>query len=151
MPPKQDFLKYWRVVRYYVKAKYKLTTPDLEMLLFLYSEKYFSRTDFGEYEQIMAWDRNRFDRLRTNGWLDIFRKPNRKAGVGARYKLSHKAEAVIKTMYQFLNGVRDLSENKRRNPLSRDDSGYSAKRYVQIIKKMNREYKKLREEKKEEL
>ena len=151
MPRKQDFLKYWRVVRYYVKAKYKLTTPDLEMLLFLYSEKYFSRTDFQEYEQIMAWDRNRFDRLRTNGWLDIFRKPNRKAGVGARYKLSHKAETVIKTMYRFINGSSDLSEGKRRNPLTRDDSGYSAKRYVQIIKKMNREYKKLREEKKEEL
>ena len=151
MPRKQDFLKYWRVVRYYVKAKYKLTTPDLEMLLFLYSEKYFSRLDFKEYEQIMAWDRNRFDRLRTNGWLDIFRKPNRKAGVGAKYKLSYKAETVIKSMYGCLNGSRDLSEHHRRNPLAREDSGYSAKRYVQIIIKMNREYKKLREERDEDL
>ena len=31
----QDHLKYWRVVRYFIKKKYNLTTSDLEMLLFL--------------------------------------------------------------------------------------------------------------------
>ena len=33
-----DCLKYWRVIRYFVKRKHGLTTCDLEMLLFLYSE-----------------------------------------------------------------------------------------------------------------
>ena len=33
--PDHDFMKYWRVIRYWVKAKYGLGTPDLEMLLFL--------------------------------------------------------------------------------------------------------------------
>ena len=35
--PTHDYLKYWRIIRYWVKATYGLTTPDLEMLLFLYS------------------------------------------------------------------------------------------------------------------
>ena len=33
MPLKHDFLKYWRIVRYYVKAKHGLSTPDMEMML----------------------------------------------------------------------------------------------------------------------
>ena len=40
---KNDYLKYWRVIRYFVKAKYGLSTADLEVLLFLYSEKYFGK------------------------------------------------------------------------------------------------------------
>ena len=40
---KPDYLKYWRVVRYFVKSKYGLTTAELEMLLFLNSEDIFSR------------------------------------------------------------------------------------------------------------
>ena len=35
-----DYLKYWRVIRYYTLQKYKLKTAELEMLLFLRSEKY---------------------------------------------------------------------------------------------------------------
>ena len=41
--PTHDYLKYWRVIRYWVKAKYGLSTPDLDMLLFLYSEEMFNK------------------------------------------------------------------------------------------------------------
>ena len=43
-----DYLKYWRVIRYYVKAKYNISTGELDMLLFLYSEDYFSKDKFKE-------------------------------------------------------------------------------------------------------
>jgi hypothetical protein len=36
-----NYLKYWRVVRYFIQAKYGITQPDLEMMLFLYDEPYF--------------------------------------------------------------------------------------------------------------
>jgi len=151
MPPKHDFLKYWRVVRYYVKAKYNLTTPDLEMILFLYSEKYFSRADFHEYGQIMRWDKDRFDRLRTNGWIDIFRKPNRKAGVGAIYMLSSKGREVIKNTYLFLLGDLQLSSKAPNTRLANKNASYADKTYLNMIKKMNKEYKKMREERSEGL
>jgi len=51
-----DYLKYWRVIRHYAKRKYGVTTPELEMLLFLRSEKYFSKDDFDEYNELMSWD-----------------------------------------------------------------------------------------------
>ena len=33
---KTNYMKYWRVIRYWAKAKYNVGTPDIEMLLFLY-------------------------------------------------------------------------------------------------------------------
>ncbi len=41
-----DYLKYWRVIRYFIKAKYNLTQADLDILFFLYSESYFSKDRF---------------------------------------------------------------------------------------------------------
>ena len=46
-----NYLKYWRVVRFWVKAKHNLNTPELEMMLFLYSEEYFNKTKFKEFEE----------------------------------------------------------------------------------------------------
>ena len=36
-----DYMKYWRVIRQFAKVKYELTQSDLDMMFFLYSEKYF--------------------------------------------------------------------------------------------------------------
>ena len=36
-----DCLKYWRVIRYFIKAKYGLTTADLDMLTVSYTVKIF--------------------------------------------------------------------------------------------------------------
>ena len=47
-----NYLKYWRVVRYFIKAKYGLTQADLDMLLFLESEKFFSKDDFDSYNEL---------------------------------------------------------------------------------------------------
>ena len=36
-----DYLKYWRVIRYFIKAKYGLSQAELDVILFLKSEGYF--------------------------------------------------------------------------------------------------------------
>ena len=69
-----DYLKYWRVIRYFIKAKYGLSQGELEMLLFLRSEKYFSKDSFDEYDELISWDKNRFEKLRKDEWIDVFRK-----------------------------------------------------------------------------
>ena len=71
---KSDYLKYWRVIRYFVKAKYGLSTVELEMLLFLYSEDIFSRQRFDEFEQLMPWNKLSFKKLMDQGWVELFRK-----------------------------------------------------------------------------
>ena len=67
--PDKDYLKYWRVIRYYVQARYELSTPELEMLLFLYSEKYFDRDKFSEFDALLSWNKGRFEKLRKDGWM----------------------------------------------------------------------------------
>ena len=71
--PNNDYLKYWRVIRYFVKAKYGLTQSDLDVLLFLYSEKYFNKDKFEEFDELLSWDEDRFDRLLRDEWISCFR------------------------------------------------------------------------------
>ena len=52
----KDYLKYWRVIRYFIKIKYGLTQSELEMLLFLRSEKYFSKDDFSKFNELLSWE-----------------------------------------------------------------------------------------------
>jgi len=72
----EDYLKYWRVVRYFIKAKYGLTQADLDMLLFLKSEGYFDKAKFDEFDNLMSWDKDRFKLLLRDGWIQVFRKRN---------------------------------------------------------------------------
>ena len=53
MPQKNDYLKYWRVIKYFTQVKYKLKADDLDMLLFLYSEKYFGKQKFNEFNELL--------------------------------------------------------------------------------------------------
>ena len=56
-PPKNNYMKYYRVIRYFIKKKYNLTQADLEMLYFLHDEEYFSKVIFKKYNDIMTWDK----------------------------------------------------------------------------------------------
>ena len=98
----QDYLKYWRVIRYFIKAKYGLTTSDLDILLFLQSEKYFSKDDFDEFNELISWDKNRFNTLLKDKWIEVFRKNTSKSK--AVYQLSYKSTRVLVSLYKKLNG-----------------------------------------------
>lgn len=136
--PSNDYLKYWRVVRYWVKAKYGLTTPDLEMLLFLYSEQIFTKDKFSDFKEIMSWDKNRFERLRQEGWIIVWKK--REGKNKALYEVSHKGKKVIGMVYKKLNGE-EISE---RNPLFLKSANYMSKVYRNMIIEMNKSIKRQR-------
>ena len=93
-----DCLKYWRVIRYFIKSKYGLTTADLDVLLFLYSEDIFSKEKFDEFDNLLSWDEDRFDRLLRDGWIEVFRKNQKK--YKTLYDLSFKTQRVISSIYK---------------------------------------------------
>ena len=135
--PPQDYLKYWRVVRYFIKAKYGLTQADLDILLFLYSEKYFSKDKFDEFDELISWDEDRFDKLLRDGWLNVFRK---KEGNRRKvYELSYKARRVIGLVYKKLNG--DEIPSSEHNPIFHRNVSYTDKVYKNFIKEMNKSIK----------
>jgi len=129
-----DYLKYWRVVKYYVKAKYGLTQAELEMLLFLKSEGYFDKDKFKEFDALISWNVNRFDKMRRDGWIEVFRRRDGKRK--ALYQLSMKSKRMIALVYKKLNGE-ELPMSDSHDPMFRRDATYNSKVYRNFIKQMN--------------
>ena len=131
-----NYLKYWRVIRY-IKMKYKLNTGDLDMLLFLYSEDYFSKDKFKEFDKLLSWNVTRFDRLLRDGWIEVFRK--RVGKNKALYELSYKGKRVVNSIYKKLNG--DEIPSSEHNPIFHRNVSYTDKVYKNFIKEMNKSIK----------
>lgn len=115
--PKHNYLKHWRVVRYWVKRKYDLSDADLDMILFLYDENLFTYEDFEHFKSITSWDRHRFFRLKKNGWIHVWKDKNWREGNAAMYELTFKSRQLCARVYKLLNGEIDFPESPRRNPV----------------------------------
>jgi|TARA_R110000737_G_scaffold68535_1_gene96715 DNA-binding MarR family transcriptional regulator len=133
--PPNDYLKYWRVIRYFILKKYKLTTGELDVLLFLYSEKYFSKDKFNEFDELISWDVNRFDRLLRDGWVVVFRK--RQGKKKALYEVSYKGRRMLGSMYKKLSGE-EIPESPSVNPMFLKNVSYTDKVYRNMIIEMNK-------------
>ena len=133
--PSNDYMKYWRVIRYFFKIKYNISTGDLEMMLFLYSERYFSKEKFNEFDELLSWDTARFDNLLKNGWIGVFRKNRGKHKT--LYELSYKTRKMLSSLYKKLNGE-EIPESLTSNPLLYKNVSYSDKIYRNMILEMNK-------------
>lgn len=138
---KSDYLKYWRVIRKYACEKYNITPAELDMMLFLYSEKYFSYEDFDRYNKILPWDKKRLYDMINAGWIDVFRERDKKKRSGARYVLSFKARRAVNSIYKKLDGE-DIPMTICNNPMFKKKTSFSNKVYKQMIMHMNNETRK---------
>jgi len=129
-----DYLKYWRVIRQFIKVKYGLLQADLDVLLFLYSEKYFDKNRFDEYNRLLSWDVNRFDNLVKKGWIVVFRK--RAGNKKAIYQLPYKTTSVIQSIYRKLSGE-EIPVSQSQNKMFAKNVSYTDRRYLDMIKEMN--------------
>ena len=129
-----DYLKYWRVIRQYVKVKYGLTQSDLDVILFLNSEGYFNKDKFEEFDRILSWDVQRFDRLLRDGWIEVFRK--RQGKIKGLYTLSYKSKRVATSIYKKLNGE-EMPTSPSQNPMFLKNVSYTDRRDREAIINMN--------------
>ena len=134
--PTFDYLKYLRIVRYWAKRTHEVGLADLEMLLFLYSERLFKRSDFNYYEELFSWDTSRFNDLLRDGWISVWRKS--KGSEPALYEVSYKGKRLIVSIYKKLSGEEIISESPQRNPIFKKSSPYTDKVYKRAIKRMNK-------------
>ena len=132
--PPNDYLKFWRIIRYYIKSKHGLTTADLDMILFLSSEGYFKRSQFAAYNQVLSWDVKRFERLQKEGWIEIFRERWRKRN--AMFSLSYKATRLVLDVYKLLSG-KEIPMHISKNTMFYKNVCYNDKVYRNMIKQMN--------------
>jgi hypothetical protein len=111
-----NHLKYWRIVRYWAKRKYDITDTDLEILLYLYDIDLFTRSQFKEFEGLLAWDKTRFNELQDKGFIVQWRGKgtSRQAKL---YTLSVKAKRICSTVYKKLLQEEHIPENPQNNPI----------------------------------
>jgi hypothetical protein len=142
--PPNDYLKFWRVIRFYMKAKHGLTTADLDIILFLYSEGYFGKSKFDEFAELVSWENDRFNRLHKEGWIETFR---RKGTDGrALYQLSYKATRVVLDIYRKLSGE-EIPTSITNNPMFRKNVTYNDKVYRNMVLEMNAYYREQKRKK----
>jgi len=103
-----NIFKYYRLTRKWACKTYGLSDSDLELLIYLDCKKRFTREGFKDGTYTMAWDKNRWEKLRKEGWVDVFREGDRKASKGSIFKTSFKAKQLITRIYKILLGEDDI-------------------------------------------
>lgn len=135
-----DYMKYWRVIRYYYKKKTGLTEADLDLMFFLYSEDEFGKMKFEEFDTILGWKRSRFHDLLRDGWISIFRERKRKSKT--LYQLSPRGKRLITTIYKKMNGEEIPLNLNNDNVFHKTTLSFNDKRYIIMITNMNAEIRK---------
>ena len=108
-----NLLKYYRLIRRWACKTYDLKDADLELLIYLDCKKLFTRNDFINGVYTYSWDKNRWERLRRSGWIDVFKERNRTTSKYAVYKTSNKCKLLIKRIYRIMLAEEDLPTSER--------------------------------------
>ncbi len=108
-----NLLKYYRLIRRWACKTYDLKDADLELLIYLDCKMLFTRNDFINGVYTYSWDKNRWERLRRNGWIDVFKERNRTTSKYAVYKTSNKCKLLIKRIYRIMLAEEDLPTSER--------------------------------------
>lgn len=132
-----NFLKYYRVVRYYIKKKYEITLMELDMILYLYDMPFFRKEDFNYYGNTMSWDKKRFYEMIKKGLIKEWRPGKEQYAKAKMFELSHKAKSICSLTYKKLLQDETISENAVSNPIFKKET-YMDKVYKNVIEKMNR-------------
>jgi ADP-heptose:LPS heptosyltransferase len=108
-----NLLKYYRLVRKWACKTYDLKDADIELLIYLDCKKQFTRNDFIDGVYTYSWDKARWERLRREGWIDVWRKRNRTTMKTNIYSTSYKCKSLINRIYRILLGEEDLPTSAR--------------------------------------
>ena len=108
-----QLFKYYRLVRKWACKTYKLKDADLELLIYLDCKSRFTRNNFIDGSYTYSWDKNRWERLRRDGWIEVWSHRNRTTIKYSIYKTSFKCSQLISRIYRILLGEEDLPTSER--------------------------------------
>ena len=108
-----NLFKYYRLVRKWSCKTYDIKDADLELLFYLDCKKHFTRNDFIEGVYTYSWDKARWERLRTGGWIDVWSQRNRTTKKFTVYTTSFKCKNLINRIYRILLAEEDLPTSSR--------------------------------------
>ena len=134
----KDFLKYIKVVRAWARHKHGLSLEDFEMLCYLYSEHVFDANQFDQYCQIFGFTKNRRQDLMEKGLIVHFRKPEQ--GKRAIYELSYQAKAIMRQVYEMLQGERPIPKLSDIKPKNNKPHHFAKRQYDRVIGRLNKDF-----------
>ena len=102
-----NLLKYYRLTRKRVCKTYGLNDADLELLIYLDCKGRFTRNEFIEGVYTYSWDKHRWERLKREGWIEVWRHRNRTTIKYSIFKTSFKCSQIISRIYRILLGEED--------------------------------------------
>jgi hypothetical protein len=105
--------KYYRLVRKWACKTYGLTDSELEFLIYLDCKGMFTRNEFIQGAYTLTWDKRRWEKLRNNEWIDVWRHRNRTTIKYSIFKVSFKGKQLISRIYRVLLGTEDLPFSER--------------------------------------
>jgi hypothetical protein len=108
-----NLLKYYRLIRKWACKTYALKDADLELLIYLDCKNRFTRNDFIDGEYTYSWDKDRWERLRRDGWIEVWRHRNRTTIKYSIFQTSQKCKRLISRMYRIMLGEEDLPTSER--------------------------------------
>ena len=108
-----NLFKYYRLVRKWACKTYGINDADLELLIYLDCKDKFTRDEFINGAYTYSWDKDRWERLRRDGWIDVWRNRNRTTIKYSVFKTSFKTKMLINRIYAILLGKEDMPVGPR--------------------------------------
>lgn len=108
-----NLLKYYRLIRKWACKTNNIKDADLELLIYLDCKKHFTRNQFIDGAYTYSWDKKRWERLRREGWIDVWRQRNHTTIKYTVYKLSLKAKHLIMRIYRIMLGEEDIPTSEK--------------------------------------
>ena len=118
-----NIFKHYRLVRKWACKTYGLKDADLELLIYFDCIGRFTRNDYINGVYTMSWDKARWERLRNEGWIDVWRHRNRTTIKYSIFQTSFKCKRMITRIYNILLGYEDI-------PTSEQNVFYKNKTYT---------------------
>ena len=131
-------LKHYRVIRKWACKTYKIKDADLELLIYFDCLDLFTRQDYLNGSYTYSWDKNRWERLRREGWIQVWRHRKGSTQKYTIYKTSFKCSQLISRIYRILLGIEDLPTSLRRNKIMEGNS-YTDKVMIKAINLINKD------------
>ncbi len=129
--------KHYRIVRRWACKTYNLKDADLELLIHFDCIGLFTRKEYMDGTYTYSWDKDRWERLRREGWIVVWRQRNRITQKYTIYKVSFKCSQLISRIYRILLGDEDLPVSSRNKII--DGNSYSDKVMAKAIYMVNKD------------
>lgn len=132
-----NILKYYRIVRKWACKTYGLTDADLELMIYLDHKGRFTRNEFIDGVYTYSWDKKRWEKLRSSGWIEVWRHRNRTSIKYSIFKTSFKCSQLVSRIYRVLLGEEDIPTSDR--SVFYNNKSYTDKVYNKAIDDMIRD------------